>query len=149
MDADDSAKLSEDLQTLLPVIVEDIERAKQWQWALFVQVLTGQAALGTLSSFLPAELKGAWIGALILALSAGLLWLGVRLILQTRDSLERARTRNAALRTLFHPRLQEILGTPTEKDKHKFHSYMIVILAIAALFAWAITFVTMVCPQLQ
>jgi len=49
MASDDSAKLSEDVHMLLPVIVGDIERAKQWQWALFVQMLTGQAALARIS----------------------------------------------------------------------------------------------------
>ena len=144
MDDDDWAKLSDDLHVIFPVVVEDIERAKQWQWSLFIQVLAGETALGTLSSFLPDQLKSACLGLLVLALSSGLLWLGVKLLLQTRDSLEKARARNAALRGFFHQRLQEILGPPTQKEKQKFHPYMIGILAIATLFVWAITIVTMI-----
>lgn len=117
-----------EVQMLYPIIVEDIERAKQWQWKLFIQILVGQAAICSLTALLPNK---SLIANLLIALSIGITWLGILEINKTEEVLNKARERNLSYRETFEAETKTLLGEPSINGKQKFKPFMWIILASA------------------
>jgi hypothetical protein len=89
--------------------IEDIERAKQWQWKAFYYPLAAQA--GVLAySFQSSKPLPWWVKALFVLATIGLGAFSVAFLVDSARALENFRGRAVRYRELFNPMINEIRG---------------------------------------
>jgi hypothetical protein len=125
-------KLQEEIRMLFEVTVEDVERAKQWQWNLFLQLITAQGAVlalygisGTHDSVLHKS-----VFSLISIILCGVGW---HYLDESATDLASKRHRFPQIRSHFMPQTNAILGPSDQMAKPTIHLALIGVLVFTAV----------------
>lgn len=144
MNTDESeTAATEELRMIFQATLDDIEKAKQWQWTLFYNCAAAQAAMLALYSAYSVRLPF-WLRFAFPLLCIAILILGIQFIRDTTRQLKAYRHRNQICRKFFHPRTLTLLEESTRKTgskkmdigKHLIASLSLVTFISAALMVW-------------
>jgi len=133
----------EELRIIFQATLDDIEKAKQWQWTLFYNCAAAQAATLALYSAYSVRLPF-WLRFAFPLLCLAILILGIQFIRDTTRQLKAYRHRNEICRKSFHPRTLALLEESTRKTgskkmdigKHLIASLSVVTFISVALMVW-------------
>ena len=122
------------------VTVDDIDRTKQWQWAVFVQALAGQGALFAVFSTMGERAEALPVRLGFTCLATLLTGLATYYVFQTAASLETFRARLARCRDAL-PHADRMLG-PAGATRPQVHVALVAVLVFTTVLFGLLMVVT-------